>query len=250
MKKEREEPQERSQQESPEEGEQYFGVTKLREKLALAASDWPAFPEEEDEEEEDEKSAFDQIPRETWDFYRNILKKNEIEGWRLLKEHERWYGEQIEIAEEQEKEWGSHRELRSRIHRTKALYKVKHLMLRRFLRRYMMTHTVPGELSQKEAKELSEALPIGGYHAPGYATEAYRILQESSGVSTFTKLSAQMGTGGESKVDTLKRATGYDDLPREEKTFGKFKKLLVEKVRLREGSLNGAGEGRNRLKIT
>lgn len=37
--------------------------------------------------------------------------------------------------------------------------------------------------------------------------------------------------GGQSKIDTIKRGIGYDDLPKEKKSFGKFKKLLFRRAR-------------------
>lgn len=147
---------EKSLREYPEEGKQFLSemaeLPGLFKKMALAASDWPAFPEEERY-----KSVFGQLPRETWDFYRSVMAKDEVEGWRLLKEHEQWYSEQIEAAQEEEKKWDSHPELRSRIYMAKFQYFIKRHVLRRFIRQYMLTFTVPGELSQEEVKEIVTA---------------------------------------------------------------------------------------------
>lgn len=70
---------------------------------------------------------------------------------------------------------------------------------------------------------------INGHHAPKYAHEARDVLSEREWVSSFSKLAVYMEeptVNGSSKVDTLKRQTGYDELPSEEKRFEQFKELL------------------------
>jgi hypothetical protein len=88
-----------------------------------------------------------------------------------------------------------------------------------------MTFEVP-KLSEQDVREMTK---IGGYNAPGHAREARAVLKEHPRTSSFTELAAQMGdpmVNGGSKVDTLKRRTGYDDLPIEKKSFERFKEML------------------------
>lgn len=68
--------------------------------------------------------------------------------------------------------------------------------------------------------------PISGYYAPEYAEDAKTILDDNPHINSFTKLAAHMGETGGSRVDTIKRNIGYNDLPLEEKTFGRFKEIL------------------------
>lgn len=170
---------EKSLRDYPEEGKQFLSdqadLWDMAKEAALATSEWPAFPKERLYE-----NPFAEGVREAWEFYRRIMKEDEVKGWNLLKEHEQWYSEQIEAAEK-EREEAPIRELRRRIYMAKVQYFIKRRVLRRFTRRYMMFLTVPGELSQEEAKELSGVLPIPGYHAAEYVKEACDILDEKSG---------------------------------------------------------------------
>jgi hypothetical protein len=75
--------------------------------------------------------------------------------------------------------------------------------------------------------------PISGHSAPEYAVQAAEILRENPEIASFSRLIPKMEEGmvsGESKVDTVKRGIGYDDLPSEKKTFIRFKKLLHDKI--------------------
>ena len=81
----------------------------------------------------------------------------------------------------------------------------------------------------EEGAEEEMATALTGYRAPAYAREARQILDDHASVSTFGQLAGKFGeptVSGNSKVDTLKRAIGYNELPREEKTFARFKELL------------------------
>ncbi len=71
-----------------------------------------------------------------------------------------------------------------------------------------------------------------GYHGAEYAKEAKEILDNFS-ITKFTALESKMEeltVGGGSKVDTVKRNIGYDDLPKEEKGFPRFREMLRKKV--------------------
>lgn len=70
--------------------------------------------------------------------------------------------------------------------------------------------------------------PITGYQAPEYAVEVRDLLRASSTISSFTKLKAKMDRP--SQVDTVKEGVGYEDLPREKKSFPIFKQMVIEKV--------------------
>jgi len=91
-------------------------------------------------------------------------------------------------------------------------------------------------LTEEEAQEAArkaaqaEEPPITGYYGAEYATEARDVLKETPSITSFSGLNREMG---ESKVDTVKRNIGYDDLPREtkeEEGFSRFKRMLKEKV--------------------
>jgi hypothetical protein len=81
-------------------------------------------------------------------------------------------------------------------------------------------------------EESGEEPPITGYRGPEYAVEAVKILR-STPITTFSDLESEMEeptVGGESKVDTVKRNIGYEDLPKEEKEFPRFREMLTKKV--------------------
>jgi hypothetical protein len=118
--------------------------------------------------------------------------------------------------------------LEKRTLRARAKYASRREVLRQEEDR---AHT--GEISEKghsSGSETEEPPPVlTGYRAPAYAREARQILDDHASVSTFGQLAGKIGeqtVSGNSKVDTLKRAIGYNELPREEKTFARFKELL------------------------
>ena len=108
-------------------------------------------------------------------------------------------------------------------------------ILRKVLDHFDTHGNVPSELRSDHEPEHSnkqelETPVIEGYHAPDYAREALAVLNRHECVSDFSKLAGKIGeptVSGSSKVDTLKRATGYNDLPREKKSFQRFKERLL-----------------------
>jgi len=79
--------------------------------------------------------------------------------------------------------------------------------------------------SGESGKGDEEPISVTGYHAPQYVEEARRVM-EATTISSFSALAAEMGTRGDSKVDTVKRGLGYKDLPKSEKSFSRFRKML------------------------
>jgi hypothetical protein len=80
--------------------------------------------------------------------------------------------------------------------------------------------------------EQAQAPSVSGYRGPEYAMEAKEIV-EANPITSFSQLAREMEeptVGGESKVDTVKRNIGYDDLPREKKKFPVFREMLLKRV--------------------
>lgn len=95
------------------------------------------------------------------------------------------------------------------------------------------------DMTEDEAEEVAKVdykeSPIGGYYGAEYATDARDVLRRNPSINSFSVLKREMG---ESKVDTVKRNIGYDNLPREVKEkegFSRFKSMLKEKVEQLEG---------------
>jgi hypothetical protein len=145
------------------------------------------------------------------------------ETWRGALEsiHQRW-----EHLEEQHERAGN----------TKELLRFRLGVIETVLYRFEAYGSVE-EMTEEEAQEIvSEqgevVSPIPGYRGAEYAIEAKQVLKEMP-ITTFSALNREMEeatVGGESKVDTVKRNIGYDDLPKEEKKFPRFREMLKKKV--------------------
>ena len=93
------------------------------------------------------------------------------------------------------------------------------------------------EMTEEQAKEIAEKQagsepPISGYHGAEYAVEAKEILDNQT-ITSFSRLEREMksqSVSGSSRVSTVKRNIGYEDLPSEEKGFSRFRELLTNKV--------------------
>jgi hypothetical protein len=88
-----------------------------------------------------------------------------------------------------------------------------------------------GQQKEEAAAEPEQAGPIiSGTRAPEYAFKARDVIKEKPHISAFGDMEAAMEPRGGSKVQSIKRGIGYEDLPDEEKDFHRFKTMLFEKV--------------------
>lgn len=145
-----------------------------------------------------------------------------------------WREALLQIEEKEQ----SVREEKGRPKRTTRVLDFRLRILENVLYRFEAFGSVE-DMTEDEAEEIAKVDykedPIGGYYGAEYAQEARDVLREGPSITSFSVLKREMG---ESKVDTVKRNIGYDDLSREvkeEEGFSRFKSMLKEKVEQLEG---------------
>ena len=111
----------------------------------LDPSEWPTVPEELLSKPNAE------IAQETQDYYLGLLERDELNGRLVLDEHERFYSDEIELAEASLRESGGQQldDFPHWIYQTKRFYGIKLQALRRSRRLYMLRL----RLSPKQTKE-------------------------------------------------------------------------------------------------
>jgi hypothetical protein len=197
-----------------------FGAVAKRMRLAL--SDWPDVPKAA------RRPSADSIP-EAWKACAELAKGRAAgDALAALSEFEEYFSSE-EAAEQKLKRLREEappgvEELQERVSIARANFSMKRHAIVRFRRKFAMTFEVPN-LSKQDIAEVT------GYRTPAHAREARQILNDHPSISEFAQLAGKMpgpAGRGNSKVDTLKRAIGYNELPREEKTFARFKELLFD----------------------
>lgn len=150
------------------------------------------------------------------------------ETWRDALESIRRRGKNLEESYEQARQ-------------TRELLRFRRAVIETVLYRFEAYGSVE-QMTEEEAQEIAseqdeEGPPIPGYRGAEYAIEAKEVLEETP-ITTFSALEREMEeptVGGGSKVDTVKRNIGYDDLPKEEKGFSRFREMVARKVKQLEG---------------
>jgi len=200
-------------------------VKRMRREQTLAPSHWPDVPEAAN------PPSYRSSIEQAWEACEEVAGNHASAGvaatLEALSRFEDYFAREVEKAQREqerlrEKDEPGTDELRWRVGVAKVNFSWKRYAIDRFRRKFAMTFEVPN-LSKQDIAEVT------GYRAPDYAREARQILDDHASVSTFGQLAGKIGeptVSGDSKVDTLKRAIGYNELPREEKTFARFKELL------------------------
>jgi len=124
--------------------------------------------------------------------------------------------------------WGRLKEQHVRAVKTKELLRFRTAVVETVLCQFES-----GEIDRNRGVEP----PITGYRGAEYAIEAKEVLEKKP-ITSFSDLEREMEAdtvSGGSKVDTVKRNIGYNDLPKEKKGFPRFRELLTEKVKQLRG---------------
>jgi len=168
-----------------------------------------------------------QAEREVEARCRRVVEEHpEDEARRILRERERDLAEAIEKARDVAEDANAMAVNRKSARAFKNHFSLNLRVIRRFRRG-----------ARLEAPDLSKQ-DVTGSRAPAYVLEARDVLKDNPAVSTFKKLAGKIGeptVNGNSKVKTLKRVTGYADLPKAEKGFPRFKEMLLAEAAKLEG---------------